>query len=154
MPIAKLVARLSGSLAPRDGSPGPSVGFLEAEQDRTAFRAQFAAAVDDLVRTLSPAQVAILTCAQDTSDLRRLLSFQHIRIGRRPGDDGITVLPAREFRGCEAPAVLFVAGPEHVCADDEARTNHYIAVSRAVADLTVIGNAEDWKQYEFLMEKR
>ena len=154
MPIAKLVARLSESLAPRDGAPGPPVRFLEAERDRTAFRAQFAAAVDDLVRTLSPAQVAILTCAQDTSDLRRLLNIQRVRIARRPGEDGVTLLPAREFRGCEAPAVLFVAGPEHVCADREASTNHYIAVSRAVADLTVIGNAEDWKQYEFLMEKR
>ena len=154
MPIAKLVARLSESLAPRDGAPGPPVRFLEAERDRTAFRAQFAAAVDDLVRTLSPAQVAILTCAQDTSDLRRLLNTQRVRIARRPGEDGVTVLPAREFRGCEAPAVLFVAGPEHVCASHEASTNHYIAVSRAVADLTVIGNAEDWKQYEFLMEKR
>jgi len=98
--------------------------------------------------------VAILTCAHDTSDLRRLLDVQRVRIARGPGEDGVTLLPAREFRGCEAPAVLFVAGPEHVCADHEAGTNHYIAVSRAVADLTVIGNAEDWKQYEFLMEKR
>lgn len=154
MPIAKLVARLSGSLAPRDGAPGPSVRFIEADQDRTAFRAQFAAAVDDLVRTLSPAQIALLTCAQDTSDLRKLLGVQRVRIARRPGDDGVTVLPAREFRGCEAPAVLLVAGPEHACADHEASTNHYIAASRAVAELTVIGNAEDWKPYEFLMEKR
>lgn len=154
MPIAKLVARLSGSLAPRDGAPGPPVRFLKAEQDRTAFRAQLAAAVGDLVRTLSPAQVALLTCAQDTTDLRKLLAVQRVRIARRPGDDGVTVLPAREFRGCEAPAVLLVAGPDHLCTDHEVSTNHYIAVSRAVADLTVIGNAEDWKQYEFLMEKR
>jgi len=154
LPIARLVARLSGSLPPRDGASGPSVRFLEAEPDRSGFSAQFTAAVTDLVRTLSPAQVAVLTCAQDTSDLRKLLSVARVRVARRPGDDGITVLPAREFRGCEAPAVLFVAGPGHVCADHEAATNHYIAVSRAVADLTVMGNAEDWKQYQFLMEKR
>jgi Nuclease-related domain len=154
LPIAKLVARLSGSLAPRDGAPGSPVDFLEAEPDRAAFSAQFATAVHDLLRTLSPTQVAILTCAQDTSDLRKLLGVQRVRIARRPGDDGVTVLPSREFRGCEAPAVLFVAGPEHVCADHEAATNHYIAVSRAVADLTVIGNAEDWNQYRFLMEQR
>lgn len=152
LPIAKLVARLSGSLTPRDGAPGPSVRFLAAERDRAAFCAQFAAAVNDLVRTLSPAQVAILTCARDTSDLRKLLGVQRVRIARRPGDDGVTLLPASEFRGCEAPAVLLVAGPEHICADHEAATNHYIAVSRAVADLTVIGNAEDWKPYRFLME--
>ena len=72
----------------------------------------------DLVRTLSLAQVAILTCAQDTADLRKLLGVQRVRIARRPGDDGVTVLPAREFRGCEAPAVLLVAGPEHDCADE------------------------------------
>jgi hypothetical protein len=151
LPIAKLVARLSGSHTPRDGAPGAPVRFIEAERDRAAFCAQFGAAVDDLVRTLSPAQVAVLTCAQDTSDLRRLLGVQRVRVARRPGDDGITVLPAREFRGCEAPAVLLVAGPGHDCARDDAATNHYIAVSRAVADLTVIGNAEDWKQYQFLM---
>jgi len=98
--------------------------------------------------------VAILTCARDTAELRRLLGAQRVRIARRPGDDGVTVLPAREFRGCEAPAVLLVAGPEHDCAGAEEATNHYVAVSRAVADLTVIGNADDWKQYRFLMEKR
>jgi hypothetical protein len=27
-------------------------------------------------------------------------------------------------------------------------------VSRAVADLTVLGNADDWSQYRFLMETR
>jgi hypothetical protein len=153
LPIAKLVARLSGSLAPREGAPGSPVRFLEAERDRAAFCVQFTAALGDLVRTLSPAQVAILTCAQDTSNLGRLLATQRVRIARRPGDDGVTLLPAREFRGCEAPAVLFVTGPDHDCAD-EAATNHYIAVSRAVADLTVMGNAEDWNEYRFLMEKR
>ena len=58
MPIAKLVARLSGSLAPREGAPGSSVRFIEAERDRAAFRVQFTTAVDDLVSALSPAQVA------------------------------------------------------------------------------------------------
>jgi Nuclease-related domain/AAA domain len=154
LPIAKLVARLSGSLSPRDGAPGSPVRFLEAERNRDAFHAQFAATVDDLIRTLSPTQVAILTCAQDTSDVRKVLGVQRVRIARRPGDDGVTLLPSREFRGCEAPAVLFVAGPEHACPDHEAATNHYIAVSRAVADLTVIGNAEDWHMYQFLMEKQ
>lgn len=153
LPIAKLVARLSGSMTPRDGAPGAPVRFVDAGSGRSVFSARFAAAVDDLVRTLSPAQVAILTCAQDTSDLRRQLGAQRVRVARRPGDDGVTVLPAREFRGCEAPAVLFVAGPEDDCAADQAITNHYIAVSRAVADLTVIGNADDWQQYQFLMEQ-
>jgi hypothetical protein len=96
--------------------------------------------------------VAILTCAPDTAQIRRLLVTQRIRIARRPGDDGVTLLPAQEFRGCEAPAVLLVTGPDHDCADDEVSTNHYIAVSRAVADLTVVGNAGDWDQYRFLME--
>lgn len=154
LPIAKLVARLGGSRATRDGAPGAPVRFLEAERDRAAFCAQFAAAVEDLIQALTPTQVAILTCAQDASDLRRLLGVQRVRIARRPGDDGVTVLPAREFRGCEAPAVLLITGPGHDCADDEAATNHYIAVSRAVADLTVIGNGDDWKQYRFLMEER
>jgi hypothetical protein len=154
LPIGKLAARLSGSFPPREGAPGPPVRFLEAERDRDAFHGQLAATVDDLVRALGPAQVAILTCAKDTSDVRRLLSAQRVRIARRPGDDGVTLLPADEFRGCEAPAVLFVSGPEHACQDNEATTNHYIAASRAVADLTVIGNAEDWHRYQFLMEKR
>ena len=154
LPIAKLVARLSGSLAPRDGAPGSPVRFVEAERDHAAFSVQFTTVIDDLVSTLSPAQVAILTCAPDTSKIRRLLVTRRIRIARRPGDDGITLLPAQEFRGCEAPAVLFMTGPDHECADVEASTNHYIAVSRAVADLTVIGNAGDWNQYRFLMEQR
>ena len=152
LPIAKLVARLSGSLAPREGAPGSPVRFVEAEQDRAAFDVQFATAVNDLVSALGPAQIAILTCAPDTSKIRRLLVSRRIRIARRPGDDGVTLLPAQEFRGCEAPAVLLVAGPDHDCADDEVSTNHYIAVSRAVADLTVIGNVPDWNQYRFLME--
>jgi len=152
LPIAKLVARLSGSLAPRDGAPGSPVRFVEAKRDHAAFGVQFTTAIDDLVSTLSPAQVAILTCAPDTAKIRRLLVTQRIRVARRPGDDGVTLLPAQEFRGCEAPAVLLVAGPDHDCADDEVSTNHYIAVSRAVADLTVIGNAGDWNQYRFLME--
>ena len=154
LPIAKLVARLGGSHPPRDGAPGPSVRFIEAERERAAFGTQFAATVADLVQTLNLAQVAILTCAQDTADIRKLLGVQRVRVARRPGDGGVTVLPAREFRGCEAPAVLLVAGPEHDCADADEATNHYVAVSRAVADLTVIGNADDWKQYRFLMEER
>ena len=154
LPIAKLAARLSGSLAPRGGATGPPVRFLEAEPDRAAFSAQLSAVVHDLVRALGLAEVAILTCSPDTSDLRRLLDVQRIRIARRPGDDGVTLLPASEFRGCEAPVVLLVAGPGHDCTDEVAATNHYIAVSRAVADLTVIGNAGEWEQYGFLMEKR
>jgi hypothetical protein len=105
-----------------------------------------------LLKTLDPAEVAILTCAQDTSDLRRLLAACHVRVARRPGDARVTLLPAREFRGCEAPVVLLVAGPMHGCDSQEAATNHYVAVSRAVGDLTVIGNAEDWKSTRFLME--
>ena len=54
LPIAKLVARLSGSLTPRDGAPGSPVLFLEAKHDRTDFRAQFAAAVDDLSGRSAP----------------------------------------------------------------------------------------------------
>lgn len=154
LPIAKLAARLSGSLTPHDGAQGPPVCFLEAERDRDAFRKQFAAIVDDLAGSLGTAEIAILTCAQDTSELRKVLAARRIRVARRPGDDGVTLLPAREFRGCEAPAVLLVAGPGHECPASEAATNHYIAVSRAVADLTVIGNADDWSEYRFLMEKR
>jgi len=153
MPIAKLVARIGGSLAPRDGAPGPPVRFLQAERDRAAFGVQFGAVVGDLVQTLSPEQVAVLTCAQDTADLKKLLGAQSVRVARRPGDDGVTVIPAREFRGCEAPAVLLVSGPEHDCAGADEATNHYVAVSRGIADLTVIGNADDWKQYSFLMEE-
>ena len=154
LPIAKLVARLSGSLTPHEGAQGTPVRFLEAERDSDAFREQFASVVNDLVRSLDPAEIAILTCAETTAAFRKVLAAQQVRIARRPGDDGVTLLPVREFRGCEAPAVLLVAGPGHECAVDEAATNHYIAVSRAVADLTVIGNAADWGQYRFLMEGR
>jgi AAA domain len=154
LPIARLVARLSGSLTPHEGAQGPPVRFVEADREREAFRKQFGAIVDDLAGSLAPAEIAILTCAQDTSELKKVLAGRRIRIARRPGDEGVTLLPAREFRGCEAPAVLLLAGPGHDCAAAEAATNHYIAVSRAVADLTVIGNADDWTEYGFLMEKR
>lgn len=152
LPIAKLTARLSGSLTPHDGAAGPPVRFLAAEPDRSAFSAQFTSTVMGLLKTLDAAEVAILTCAQDTSDLRRLLDACHVRVARRPGDAHVTLLPAREFRGCEAPVVLLIAGPVHGCDSQEAATNHYVAVSRAVGDLTVIGNAEDWKTSRFLME--
>lgn len=152
LPIAKLTARLSGSLMPHDGAAGPRVRFLAAEPDRGAFGAQFTSTVMGLLKTLDAAEVAILTCAQDTSDLRRLLDACHVRVARRPGDPYITLLPAGEFRGCEAPVVLLVAGPVHGCGSQEAATNHYVAVSRAVGDLTVIGNPEDWTSSRFLME--
>lgn len=152
LPIAKLTARLSGSLMPHDGAAGPRVRFLPAEPDRGAFGAQFTSTVMGLLKTLDAAEVAILTCAQDTSDLRRLLDACHVRVARRPGDPYITLLRAGEFRGCEAPVVLLVAGPVHGCGSQEAATNHYVAVSRAVGDLTVIGNPEDWTSSRFLME--
>jgi hypothetical protein len=154
LPIAKLVARLSGSLTPHDGASGTPIRFLEAEADHQAFRGQFASVVTELLRVLEPPEVAILTCAHDPSDLRKVLAAHQVKVALRPGDDGVTLLSAREFRGCEAPAVVLVAGPGHECKSDEAATNHYVAVSRAVADLTVLGNADDWSQYRFLMETR
>jgi Nuclease-related domain/Viral (Superfamily 1) RNA helicase len=152
LPIAKLVARIGGSLTPHEGAAGRPVRFIEAERDREAFEAQFAAVVTDQLRTLDPTEIAILTCATDTAALRKVLTAHHVRISRRPGDTGVTLLSASEFRGCEAPVVLLIAGPSHACPAATATTNHYVAVSRAVAELTVIGNAEDWDSYRFMME--
>jgi hypothetical protein len=153
LPIAKLTARLSGSLAPHTGAAGPPVRFLEAERERKAFSAQFAATVKSMLASLEPAELATLTCARDTAELRKILASCQVRVARRPGDPGVTLLSAGEFRGCEAPAVLLVTGPAHECGAADSATNHYVAVSRAVAELTVLGNAEDWNNYRFLMEK-
>jgi len=152
LPIAKLTARLSGSLAPHRGAYGPPVRFLEAEREPRAFTAQFTSTVTSMLAALEPAELATLTCARDAADLRKILASSHVRVARRPGDQGVTVLPASEFRGCEAPAVLLVTGPAHECRAVESATNHYVAVSRAVAELAVLGNAEDWNDYRFLME--
>jgi hypothetical protein len=152
LPIAKLTARLSGSLAPHAGASGPPVRFLEAERERKAFSAQFAATVKSMLAALEPAELATLTCARDTAELRKILASCHVRVARWPGDPGVTLLSAREFRGCEAPAVLLVTGPGHECGAADSATNHYVAVSRAVAELMVLGNAEDWNNYRFLME--
>jgi hypothetical protein len=82
----------------------------------------------------------------------RVLTVGQVRIARRPGAPGVTLVPTSEFRGCEAPVVLLVAGPGHECPAAQASTNHYVAASRAVADLTVIGNPGDWDEYRFMME--
>ena len=152
LPIAKLVARLGGCLTPTEGASGRQPFFIEADGDRDAFNARFASVVTDKLRTLASEDVAILACSQKVSELHTVLAANHVRVARRPGDAGVTLVPASEFRGCEAPVVLLVAGPNHACPAELATTSHYIATSRAVADLTVIGNAEDWDMYRFLME--
>jgi Nuclease-related domain len=152
LPIARLVAKLGGSLTPRHGAAGRPVRFIAAERDREAFEAQLTEIVAGKLRELEPADVAILTCSPDTSAVARVLTLGQVRIARRPGGPGITLLPASEFRGCEAPVVLLVAGPGHECPAAQASTNHYVAASRAVADLTVIGNPGDWDEYRFMME--
>jgi hypothetical protein len=152
LPIAKLVARIGGSLAPSEGATGRPTHFIEAEKDREAFESQFISIISNKLQALDPSEVAVLTCSQDTTALRKALVSCHVRIARRPGDAGVTLLPASEFRGCEAPVVLLVAEPRHDCSAITATTNHYVAVSRAVADLTVIGVVGDWASYRFLME--
>jgi hypothetical protein len=152
LPIAKMVARIGGTLTPSEGADGRAVRFIEAERDRLAFERQFADIVAKRLRTLDLSEVAILTCNPDTSSLRKVLDAQKVRVARRPGDQGVTLIPASEFRGCESPVVLLVAGPGHDCLAEAMTTNHYVAVSRAVADLTVIGNTDDWDKYRYMME--
>jgi hypothetical protein len=152
LPIAKLVARIGGCLTPAEGASGHQPRFIEAGRDRETFNARFASVIIEKLRTLATKDIAVLACAQQTTELRRILATHHVRIARRPGDEGVTLVPAREFRGCEAPVVFLVAGPGHACPADAATTNHYVATSRAVADLTIIGNPSDWDMYRFLME--
>lgn len=153
-PIAKLVARLSGALPPHEGPQGPTPRFVEAKQDVASGYGQVMQLIKDYLKDISEKDLAVLTCAPKVDALALGLRRAGITVARRAGDEGVTVVSADEFRGCESPAVLLVAGPSHACDKDRAITAHYVATSRAVADLTILGNPSDWDQFTFMMEKQ
>jgi hypothetical protein len=147
------VARLSGALSPREGAIGPAPRFIEVLDDINGALRQATEVVLNLLGDLPTEDIAVLTCAPSTRQIERALRTADVLIAKRRSDTGLILLPAHEFRGCEAPAVLLIAGPAEDCAPAVATTNHYVATSRAVADLTILGRAEDWRDYRYMMER-
>lgn len=149
--IAKLVAKLGGGFTPLEGASGPRPRFIEAASGRVDLTQQTCGVVTDLLEHVPGTDIAVLTCSPTTSDLSRALMAEGVRVARKPGDEGVTLLPADAFRGCESPVVVLVAGAEHACGESATR-NHYVATSRAVADLTIIADQRDWASYLYLVE--
>lgn len=149
--IAKLVSKVSGSFPPNDGASGPRPRFIEVSKARDIAYQQAVTVVIELLSSLAPREVAVLNCGSDLQNLAAALRTAAVPVARKPGDDGVTLLHAPSFRGCEAPVVVLVSEHNSPCGANAA-TAHYIATSRAVADLTVIGHREDWEQYTYLME--
>lgn len=150
--IAKLVAKLSGSFPPQEGASGPRPRFVPIRPERSEVVGQACEAVTEILEHVAAQDVAVLTCEPDIRELRAGLVKSGVRIARKPGDDGITLLPAQEFRGCEAPVVILVAGADHPCGED-GTTRHYVAASRAVAELIVIADRDTWSPYLHLMDE-
>lgn len=127
--------------------------FVEMAADPMMFRDQVAELVGGLVETVSPNDLAVLSCSQDVSALAHRLRQDGRAVARKPTDDGVRVLTASQYRGCESPAVLFLAGPAQACDAEDVRAAHYVAASRAIADLTIVGSRERWQQYLYLLEQ-
>lgn len=151
--IAKLVSRISGAISPSRGPVGMTPRFVEMAADPMMFRDQVAELVGGLVETVSPNDLAVLSCSQDVSALAHRLRQDGRAVARKPTDDGVRVLTASQYRGCESPAVLFLAGPAQACDAEDVRAAHYVAASRAIADLTIVGSRERWQQYLYLLEQ-
>jgi hypothetical protein len=144
LPIAKLVARISGAHSPVSGPRGPVPRFTDGSADPVAACSQ---ATVHVLKELAGSQTVVLTSTYGVhSAIRQALSAQGVRtIGGLHGD-GVSVCTVDQFHGCEAPAVIF--------ADDgeEDWTTSYIATSRASAYLHVVGRADRWEPFRFLME--
>ncbi|GAA3289507.1 NERD domain-containing protein [Dactylosporangium vinaceum] len=140
LPIAKLVARISGAPSPRSGPDGrrPRLSSFEPGGHHEVVRV-----VRELLQDLRPAQLAVLTrSAHGHEPLRRAL----LRAGV---PRAVHVGSVEEFRGCEAQVVVYAADAS-VSTD---RTLDYIAASRACAYLHIVGDAGQWDGIRFLMEE-
>lgn len=154
LPIAKLVARLGGALTPTAGPLGSVPCFTQISSNQQGAMSQVIDATRRLLRDFPAEDVAVLTCTSDVGPVAKALRSAGILVATRPGRQGVTLAAASEFRGCEAPVVLLLAGPGSDCPPAAVATNHYIATSRAVAHLEVLGLPDEWSDVRFIMESR
>jgi hypothetical protein len=147
LPIARLVARLSGAHAPTSGADGRTPRFTASM--RTGHE-DVVGVVKDLLTRLSPGQVVVLTRSTGAyQPLRTALGRAGVTTTGQLRERGLLVCSVDQFRGCEAQAIVFVAdGP----VDADERTSDYIAASRACAYLHVIGEPGHWGGFRYLME--
>ncbi len=144
LPIAKLVARISGAHTPVTGASGRIPRFTDGSRDPVAACAE---ATLDVLKELDGPQTVVLTATYSSqSAVRQSLSAHGVRTTGGLHGNGVSVCTVDEFHGCEAPAVVF--------ADDgeEDWTTGYIATSRASAHLHVVGRPDRWEPFRFLME--
>lgn len=145
LPIAKLVARMSGAQTPATGAPGRTPRF---STDTKGLPFAAAEAVLEILKDLSASQTVLLTSTPtNQAAIRRTLAAQGVQTTSSLLGDGVSVCTVRQFHGCEAPAVVYVDDGE------EDWTTGYIAVSRACACLHVVGRPERWEPFRFLMEE-
>lgn len=144
LPIAKLVARVSGAQTPFTGPDGRRPRLTDGGTDLVAACVD---AVREILKDLPASQTVLVTATQGSHvALRRALAEQGVRTSGGPRGDGLAVCTVRQFHGCEAPAVVYADD------GDEDWTLSYIAVSRACAFLHVVGAPDRWEPFRFLME--
>jgi len=144
LPIAKLVARVSGAPTPVAGATGRRPRFSDGSADLASVCAD---ATAEILHHLPPSRMVVLTSTQaGRRAVCRILASRGVSTRTGPIGDGVPVHTVSEFHGCEAPAVIY--------ADDSDGdwTTSYIAVSRACAYLHVIGRPDRWDPLRFLME--
>ena len=143
LPIARLVARLSGALPPVADAPGLRPQFVTEEETTQALAVSV---IKDLAVRLPPSKIVVLTRSDGHRTLRADLGRAGLPLQTQVGDEGVLVCSVEEFRGCEAPAIVYVAN-EPPASD---RTSDYIATSRACSHLTVVGRAQEWQDQSHL----
>ncbi|WP_432841239.1 NERD domain-containing protein [Dactylosporangium sp. CA-092794] len=140
LPIARLVARLSGAHTPQSGPDGRTPRLTMAEHGGSE---EIVRIVQALLLDLLPSQVVVLTrSARGHEPLRRTLT--NAGVSRR-----LLVCSVEQFRGCEAQVIVYAADTP----DGGDRTLDYIAASRACAYLHVVGDIRQWEDTRFLMEE-
>ncbi len=149
LPIAKLVARVSGAPPPVAGAHGRRP-ILTVDPVVDLTKISFAIKID--IDGVPSSKVVVLTrTARTVTKLQAALRREGIRVSSTTRDGYVTVCTVDDYRGCEAHAVLYLAEPT---SEVDTRTTDYIAVSRACAYLHVFGAGGEWAPYEYTFEER
>jgi hypothetical protein len=149
LPIAKLVARVAGALPPVDGAPGTLPSFQARDaSDLGRVARSIATEIGLLGRHQGVALVRTAAAAERIAQLLRQLGVRAVVASRGIREDCFAVCTVDEFRGCEAHSVFYVA--DAVGAKVDRRTVDYLAISRACANLRVVGYNVEWDAYRYL----
>jgi hypothetical protein len=139
MQIAGRVAGVFGSDIPTLGTSGPDPIFLTAKNPQQIEARLQLLLVEYLVKGgLRPDQVVVLSPSRPEVDRLRGREFAGFGLVA-PDEDGVVVETVHRFKGLEADAVILLL-PSLGGAEDRALA--YIGMSRACAQLAVIGPPE------------